>query len=90
MATDFYKLGAARAVQTFIGQLDAEDDNPTAPPMKYASKTAVVRMVEKLSAQEKRKKAAPTVTRRAANKSTRFKAMVSKLKKKKKKKGARS
>lgn len=81
MLRQFYKLGAAQAVQDFTSWLDGGMDNPTteAPAARYA-KTAVARMVDKLAASKKQRSYTPMYT---PKKGTRFKAMVTKLKKKK-------
>lgn len=88
----FYKLGTAQAAQDLGGWLSTGIDNPTmAPPAGHYTKTAIARMVQKL-AEPRGQKVKPgsrkggksePAARAPAGKGTRFKAMVSKLKRKK-------
>jgi hypothetical protein len=89
---DFYKLGSAKAAQDLGLMLSSGMDDPTmAPPASRYTKTAIDRMIQKLAEPKGRKvkpgsrkggKSEPAA-RAPAGKGTRFKAMVSKLKKKK-------
>ena len=76
-----YALGVKQAEADVGDWLASGLDNPTAPPADRYTKTAIDRMVEKL-AKPKKRQTDPLA--RAAVKGTKFKAMVSRLKKKKK------
>lgn len=89
---DFYKLGSTEAARDLGLMLTAGMDDPTmAPPAGHYTKTAIDRLIQKL-AEPKGQKVKPgsrkggknePAARTPAGKGTRFKAMVSKLKKKK-------
>ena len=80
-----YALGVKQAEADLGNWLASGLDNPTAPPADRYTKTAIDRMIEKLAKPKKKRPVDPLA--RAAGKGTKFKAMVSRLKKKKRSKG---
>lgn len=88
----FYKLGALQAVDDLTGLLsNAEYDNPTEAPPKFAAVLAVKQALEKMG-EPKGQKVRPgsrkggksePASRAPAGKGSRFKALKSKLSKKK-------
>jgi hypothetical protein len=79
-----YQEGIKQAEADFGDWLASGLDNPTAPPPERYTKTAIDRMIEKLAKPKKRQS---EQLARAAVKGTKFKTMVTRLKKKKQIKG---
>lgn len=79
-----YRLGQEKAAADLGELLASGIDNPTmAPPRLSNTKTAVERMVEKLSAKQRAEKRTSSV-RTPTSKRTSYSAMVRKLKKRRK------
>lgn len=80
-----YRLGQEKAAADLGELLTSGIDNPTMePPRLSNTKTAVERMVDKLSACSKHKKKVTSPLRSPRSKRTRYTDMVRKLKKRRK------
>jgi hypothetical protein len=80
----FYKLGALQAVNQITDQLvNAEYDNPTEAPPKFAAVKAVQQALEKMGEPRGRKATRKPASRSPSGSGSRFNALKRKLSRKK-------